>query len=78
MPEKIPWTEKPGGLQYIGVARELDTTEQLNNNNNAHVCTENVRKEVLRMLAWVKGLWVILKFIPFWVFLISYRQRVLF
>ena len=39
---------------------------------------ENVREEMLRMLAWVKGPWVILKFILFWVFLISYREYVLF
>ena len=24
---KIPWTEKPGGLQSTGVTKELDTTE---------------------------------------------------
>ena len=24
---KIPWTEDPGGLQALGVTRELDTTE---------------------------------------------------
>ena len=26
---KIPWTEKPDGLQVHGVTKELDTTEQL-------------------------------------------------
>ena len=26
---KIPWTEKPGGLQYMVHTKELDTTEQL-------------------------------------------------
>ena len=30
---KIPWTEKPGGLQFMGQKRELDMTQQLNNNN---------------------------------------------
>ena len=25
---RIPWTEEPGGLQFMGVT-ELDTTEQL-------------------------------------------------
>ena len=25
---RIPWTEKPGGLQFLG-CKELDTTEQL-------------------------------------------------
>ena len=30
---KIPWTEEPGGLQAMGVTKELDTTWQLNNNN---------------------------------------------
>ena len=29
---KIPWTEEPGGLQAMGVTKELDTTWQLNNN----------------------------------------------
>ena len=27
---RIPWTEEPGGLQSVGVAKESDTTEQLN------------------------------------------------
>ena len=31
---RIPWTEKPGGLQSMG-SQESDTTEQLNNNNKA-------------------------------------------
>ena len=30
---KIPWTEEPGGLQAMGVTKELDMTRQLNNNN---------------------------------------------
>ena len=25
----IPWTEEPGGLQSVGVAKESDTTERL-------------------------------------------------
>jgi len=29
---KIPWTEEPGGLQYMGLQIHLDTTEQLNLN----------------------------------------------
>ena len=29
---EIPWTEKPDGLQSMGWQKELDTTEQLNNN----------------------------------------------
>ena len=29
---KIPWTEAPGGLQSMGVTKEPDTTQQLNNN----------------------------------------------
>ena len=29
---KIPWTEEPGGLQAMGVTKELDMTWQLNNN----------------------------------------------
>ena len=28
---EIPWTEETGGLQPMGVTKELDTTEQLNN-----------------------------------------------
>ena len=30
---EIPWTEEPGGLQSMGVTKELDTTERLNKNN---------------------------------------------
>ena len=30
---KMPWTEGPGGLQATVVTKELDTTWQLNNNN---------------------------------------------
>ena len=30
---RIPWTEEPGGLQSTGLQKELDMTEQLNNNN---------------------------------------------
>ena len=30
---KIGWTEEPGQLQSTGVSKELDTAEQLNNNN---------------------------------------------
>ena len=26
---RIPWTEEPGGLQFIKVVQELDTTESL-------------------------------------------------
>ena len=26
---RIPWTEEPGGLQSMGVAKESDTTERL-------------------------------------------------
>ena len=28
---KIPWTEEPGRLQYMGLQIDSDTTEQLNN-----------------------------------------------
>ena len=27
--EKVPWTDKPGGLQSIGSDKESDTTERL-------------------------------------------------
>ena len=30
---KMSWTKEPGGLQSMGWQKELDTTEQLNNNN---------------------------------------------
>ena len=30
---RIPWTEGPGGLQSVGVTKESDTTQQLNNSN---------------------------------------------
>ena len=29
---KIPWTEEPGRLQYMGLQIHLDKTEQLNLN----------------------------------------------
>ena len=31
---KIPWTEEPGRLQYMGLQIHLDKTEQLNLNMN--------------------------------------------
>ena len=34
---RIPWTEKPGGLQSMGLQKESDTTVQLN--------THSVNKE---------------------------------
>ena len=33
LPEKIPWTEGPGGLQSMG-SQELDTTLQLNHHHH--------------------------------------------
>ena len=30
---EIPWTGEPGRLQSMGVTKESDVTEQLNNNN---------------------------------------------
>ena len=33
---EIPWTEEPGGATVHGVAKELDTTEWLNNNAVDH------------------------------------------
>ena len=33
---KIPWTEEPGGLQSMGVTKELDTTERLNHSNKTY------------------------------------------
>ena len=33
---EIPWTEEPGGLIVHVVAKESDTTEQLNNNILRH------------------------------------------
>ena len=32
---KIPWTEKPGGLQSLG-SQELDTTQRLNQHQQLH------------------------------------------
>ena len=34
----IPWTEEPGGLQSMGLQKESDTTEQLNNNSIKSSC----------------------------------------
>ena len=28
---RIPWTEEPGGLESMGVAKESDMTQQLSN-----------------------------------------------
>ena len=33
---RIPWTEEPGGLQSMGVTKELDTTERLNHSNKTY------------------------------------------
>ena len=33
LPWRIPWTEKPGGLQPMG-CKELDVTKQLNSNSH--------------------------------------------
>ena len=30
---EIPWTEKPGGTTALGVMKESDTTQRLNNSN---------------------------------------------
>ena len=30
---RIAWTEEPGGLQSMGLQKEVDMTEQFNNNN---------------------------------------------
>ena len=29
---RISWTEEPGGLQSMGITKELDMNQQLNNN----------------------------------------------
>ena len=47
---KIPWTEEPGGLQAMGVTKELDTTWQLNNNNRltnniTHITAVSISKQ---------------------------------
>ena len=33
---RIPWTEKPSGLQSMGCHKESDTTEQLTQLSNTH------------------------------------------
>ena len=39
---KVAWTEEPGGLQSMGVAKESDMTQQLNNGvNNLYMHWEN-------------------------------------
>ena len=30
---EIPWTEEPDGLQFMGLTKELDTTQWLNDNS---------------------------------------------
>ena len=34
---EILWTEEPGGLQFLGVERELDMTLKLNNNHGPEI-----------------------------------------
>ena len=38
---RIPWTEEPGGLQLMGVTKESDMTQKLNNNTYIMLCIEN-------------------------------------
>ena len=33
---EIPWTEEPGGPQSMGVTKESDTTEGMNNSEMFH------------------------------------------
>ena len=40
---RIPWTEESGGLQSMGVTKESETTEQLNNNNSNNMCISKDR-----------------------------------
>ena len=35
---ETPWTEEPGGLQFVGVTEELDTTQHLNNSYFTMLC----------------------------------------
>ena len=39
---EISWTEEPGGLQYMGVAKELDITE--------HACSRFLNLEICFLL----------------------------
>ena len=42
---EIPWTDKPGGLQFMGLQKELGTTWWLSNNNEPHLeLLENISK----------------------------------
>ena len=52
---RIPWTEKPGRLQSMGVA-ELDTTEQLHVTSNAVLVSdiENFKYAFYTILSFTK------------------------
>ena len=42
---EIPWTDKPGGLQFMELQKELGTTWWLSNNNEPHLeLLENISK----------------------------------
>ena len=44
---EIPWTEKPDGLQSMGVTKEQDTTYRLNSNNKPKTSPSNQQKPAL-------------------------------
>ena len=46
---EIPWTEEPGGLQSMGLQKELDMTEWLNHNDSDKSCLNRARPSSLRL-----------------------------
>ena len=46
---EIPWTEEPGGLQSMGLQKESDMTEHLNNNDSDEGCLSPARPSSVRL-----------------------------
>ena len=46
---EIPWTEEPGELQSMGLQKESDMTEQLNNNDSDKGCLSPARPSSVRL-----------------------------
>ena len=49
---EIPWTENPGLLQSMGVTKDLDTTQQLNNQPRIKDIQEKTMAPHSTTLAW--------------------------
>ena len=50
---EIPWTEEPGGLQSVGLLKELDKTEHLNQKQQYSYILTNIR---IKFQSWISRL----------------------